>query len=59
MILIIIISLIGYMIGLYFGFSNFSLYHGPNSNDLKKITFIEKKNNNIKRFKYVPRIIKY
>ena len=58
MIIFIIISLIGYILGLYLGFNNFSIYHGPNSNIIKKIEFIENKNNTLKRFKYIPVKIK-
>lgn len=57
--IIIIISIIGYIIGLYFGFNNFTLYHGPNSNDIRKIIFLENKNNTIKKFKLIPTIINY
>ena len=52
----LLFTILGYFLGLYYGFYRFNNFHGPDSNILKKLTFYNPKNNNFYNLK--PNIIK-
>ena len=41
----ILFGIIGYILGLYYGFYKFNNFHGPNSNIIKKLTYFNPSKN--------------
>lgn len=39
----LLFTIIGYILGLYYGFYRFNNFHGPNSNIIKKLTYYNPK----------------
>ena len=48
-------AIIGYILGLYYGFYKFNNFHGPDSNDIKELVYYNP--NNDKFYQLKPKII--
>ena len=48
-------AIIGYVLGLYYGFYKFNNFHGPDSNDIKGLVYYNP--NNDKFYQLKPKII--
>jgi len=49
----ILFTIIGYFIGLYYGFYKFNHFHGPNSNIIKKLIYYNPSNDSFYNLKPV------